>query len=68
MTALAVARPTLGAWRSELWVPVGAVVVALLGGLALVAAAGVSLPAAVAAFADDGNDGGHRQRLPSDRD
>jgi len=52
MTALAVARPTLGAWRSELWVPVGAVVVALLGGLALVAAAGVSLPAAVAAFAD----------------
>jgi len=52
MTALAVARPTLRAWRSELWVPVGAVVVALLGGLALVAAAGVSLPAAIAAFAD----------------
>jgi simple sugar transport system permease protein len=52
MTALAVARPAMRPWRSELWVPVGAVVVALLGGLALIAAAGIALPAAVAAFAD----------------
>jgi simple sugar transport system permease protein len=36
----------------ELWLPVGAVVVALLGGMALVAAAGVSLTEAVRAFAD----------------
>jgi len=52
MTAFVVAGPARRAWRSDLWVPVGAVVVALLGGLVLVAAAGVPLPAAVAAFAD----------------
>jgi simple sugar transport system permease protein len=53
MTALA--HPRLVAARARrpaLWVPIGAVGVALLGGLALVAAAGVSLGAAVEAFAD----------------
>ena len=53
MTALALPRFIAArAGRPTLWVPIGAVVVALLGGLLLVAAAGVPLGAAVEAFAD----------------
>ena len=52
MTSLAAGRPAMRAFSTDVWVPIGAVVVALLGGLALVGAAGIALPTAVAAFAD----------------
>jgi len=52
MTTLAAPRTAARMHRTELWVPIGAVIVALVGGMALVAAAGVSLRDAVEAFAD----------------
>ena len=52
MTALALQATAAGWRRPSLWLPVGAVLLALLGGLGLVAAAGVSLPDAIGAFAD----------------
>jgi simple sugar transport system permease protein len=52
MISIASAGVSARLWRPDLWLPVGAVVVALLGGLLLIAAAGVSLRDAVAAFAD----------------
>jgi simple sugar transport system permease protein len=52
MSALASASIAARLRRPDLWLPVGAVVLALLGGLMLIAAAGVSLRDAVGAFAD----------------
>jgi ABC-type uncharacterized transport system permease subunit len=52
MTTLVARSVPLALPRASLWVPVGAVIVALLAGLILIAAAGVSLREAVVAFAD----------------